>query len=311
MPRHALRAFLASLVAAHPDNAFHNLWHVVDVLHAVHLLCTQTTAAAGASPCLLASFPAEERLALYLAAVCHDVRHPGLSNAFVRASRHTLFLRHGAGSPLERHHSDCAVQLIADAGVLAGLSDAQRERVTELVGALILATDVERNAAHCDALRDAVSACGGSSDADIAKWAAAPDARRALLCSLLKVADVSNVCKPWRLAARWAGLLKVEHLLLAAREQEAGLPPTAFLSAPMADMCAGFITHIAGPMVRQLAAVLPWLNGAPVAYLEDNLARWTAAAAAADEAERPVPPERPVIGHTQLECLAARRVACA
>ncbi len=118
----------------------------------------------------------------------------------------------GTPSTLERHHAAVAASLLAlprCAGVLSGLADeATQQRVLSLIPALIAATDIEQNGAHVAAFRAAwgVESEGGD---DVAK-------RDALATMLLKAADVSNAAKPWRLARRWAGLLKAEHLLLGA-----------------------------------------------------------------------------------------------
>ena len=107
-------------------------------------------------------------------------------------------------------------------GVLSGLSPEQTERVLGLLSHLISATDIEHHGVHMAAFSthwvddDAPK----PPKADVCDDAAA---RAALLALLLKAADVSNAAKPWPLAARWAGLLKAEHLLLGAILQVAGL----------------------------------------------------------------------------------------
>ena len=287
----ALPAFLHEAVSCHRDNAFHNSWHVTDVLHAVSVLLATAPGA------LTTRLPPEDVLSLLLAALCHDLDHPGLSNGYCRASNHVLAAQHGTISVLEKHHASVAATLLhspAGIALLAPCPAAVRDRVLDLVPRLILATDIELNASYCAAFADAVAAedpsCGWVDD--LAK-------REAFLSMVLKVADISNVAKPWPLALRWAELLKVEHLLLAERERQAGLPPTAFLSAPMAGMCKGFILGLAGPMIRSLGAALPWVTKVAVPLMEANVEHWSSEAAGV------CPPERPTITGTPLECVAA------
>ena len=101
-------------------------------------------------------------------------------------------------------------------GVLGGLAPAQAERVVALVPLLIAATDIERHGMHMAAF--AAHWADGAAEVATAEDGTFADtsARDALLAMLLKSADVSNAAKPWPLAARWAGLLKAEHLLLGA-----------------------------------------------------------------------------------------------
>ena len=180
--------------------------------------------------------------------------------------------QYGPASTLERHHAAVASALLrspAARGVLGGLSTAQADRVTSLVATLIAATDIERHGAHMAAFAahwgDDVAEPAAAEEGSIADEAA----REALLTLLLKAADVSNAAKPWPLAARWAGLLKAEHLLLGAaprdcsvcllrladippacaaaeREVDAGLPLTPFLTLPIPQLCKARYLTVAG-----------------------------------------------------------------
>lgn len=57
-----------------PRVSYHNLYHAVDVMHATYM----------ALDCMGASglLEATEELALILAALCHDLDHPGLTNSY-------------------------------------------------------------------------------------------------------------------------------------------------------------------------------------------------------------------------------------
>lgn len=80
-------------------NPYHNWLHAVDVTHCVHqfLIMCKTRE----------FFSAAHRFALIMAAVCHDVGHPGLNNPFLVESRDPLALRYNDKSPLENMH--CAI----------------------------------------------------------------------------------------------------------------------------------------------------------------------------------------------------------
>ena len=147
-------------------------------------------------------------------------------------------------------------------GVLGGLAPQQTERVLALLSHLIGATDIEHHGVHMAAF----AAYWGEDAPTYSEEGRVRDnvaARDALLALLLKAADVSNAAKPWPLAARWAGLLKAEHLLLgtrlqivclfsspslictrrspsshaAEREVDAGLTVTPFLKLPIPQLC--------------------------------------------------------------------------
>ena len=173
-------------------------------------------------------------------------------------SPHAQVAQYGTSSTLERHHTALAVALLrAQRALLGGLSAAQAARVEALLPSLIAATDIERHGAHMAAF---AAHWGDGAEAAVAADGTFADAaaREALLVLLLKAADVSNAAKPWPLAARWAGLLKAEHLLLGAssaglcalgvplsrlappaaeREVDAGLTATPFLTLPIPQLC--------------------------------------------------------------------------
>lgn len=61
--------WISKVVAHYRDNPYHNLQHVVHVLHAVYLILMTTEAAR----CLTRT----DQLALLVAALCHDIDHDG------------------------------------------------------------------------------------------------------------------------------------------------------------------------------------------------------------------------------------------
>jgi len=225
---------------------------------------------------VLSSFPHAELLALYLAALLHDAGHPGLSNNFIRAvPSHPIKEQQGTASPLERHHAALAAELLERhrGALFSGVGGEEVHACLALVEACILATDVERNAAYLEQIKEAVPA-GADQAALAAALAGSARSREALACMVMKVADIGNLSKCWPLALRWSQLLKCEFLLLAQRELEAGLPQTPFLSSPVPESSKGFISFVGGPMTRALAAVLPWVASLPVAELEKNAEEW-------------------------------------
>eukprot|EP00741_Cyanophora_paradoxa_P004131 tig00000769_g4012.t1 len=63
--------------------------------------------------------PGQIQLACIVAALCHDLRHPGTTNAFQRESQSPVFLAYGAVSTLEKMHAVPAER--AAAGLLRAL----------------------------------------------------------------------------------------------------------------------------------------------------------------------------------------------
>ena len=71
-------------------------------------------------------------LALLVAAVGHDVDHPGLNNAFLCASNDTLAMRYNDLSVLENHHAATTFEILAEkrCNMLATITPEQRKEVS-------------------------------------------------------------------------------------------------------------------------------------------------------------------------------------
>ena len=53
-----------------------------------------------------------ERLSLMVAAIGHDIDHPGLNNAFLRKTQAPLAIRYNDRSVLENHHASVLFSLL-------------------------------------------------------------------------------------------------------------------------------------------------------------------------------------------------------
>eukprot|EP00600_Ochromonadales_sp_CCMP1393_P008492 CAMPEP_0174957670 /NCGR_PEP_ID=MMETSP0004_2-20121128/2203_1 /TAXON_ID=420556 /ORGANISM="Ochromonas sp., Strain CCMP1393" /LENGTH=497 /DNA_ID=CAMNT_0016205809 /DNA_START=65 /DNA_END=1558 /DNA_ORIENTATION=- len=127
-----------------PENLFHNFKHVWGVTHvSFHILLH------GGAEYLLPL----DILAVWISALCHDLGHPGNSNAFEEAiksdlSKNSLRLPTGAGI-LELHHATQTHRLLFTSGteydILKGLNSADKEHLLRQVGLIILGTDMAKH----------------------------------------------------------------------------------------------------------------------------------------------------------------------
>ncbi|KAG2497676.1 hypothetical protein HYH03_004414 [Edaphochlamys debaryana] len=132
---------LRALEAGYPDNPYHCATHAADVLRALHTLLRSTQLTEHyLDPLGL--------LAAYLAAIVHDLGHPGLTGDFLVATSAPLALRYNDRSPLEAHHASAAFSLMAerpDLDALAPLGREQRAALRKLVIDLVLGTDMKQH----------------------------------------------------------------------------------------------------------------------------------------------------------------------
>ena len=91
-----------------PTNPYHNAIHAADVVQTVHSLITTA-----------GKFTEKEEIfSILVAAVVHDVKHPGMNNSYQVNTLSTLALTHNDAAVLENEHSSHAFKIM-----LGGLPD--------------------------------------------------------------------------------------------------------------------------------------------------------------------------------------------
>ncbi|KAA0176661.1 hypothetical protein FNF27_01942 [Cafeteria roenbergensis] len=143
-----LQAFVAEVRSKYHANPFHNWLHAVAVMQASFLILVHTRAAG------MLSYV--DIFACLVAALCHDIDHPGTSNGFLIATEAKLALLHNDDAPLERHHSATAAALLQqkELDVFASLDAPSRKRVRKVMVGAILATDMSKHMGHIQSLAD-------------------------------------------------------------------------------------------------------------------------------------------------------------
>lgn len=233
--RAQLSRFLGAVGRLMRPNPYHNLHHAVDTA------CVALKFAKDLDVSHLDTF------ALVLAALCHDLDHPGRGNSFLVATNHRLALRYNDTSVLENWHACIMWTVLArpDMDVLQGLSREQRRHVRKLSITAILGTDLAR---HRDIQRDGLAA------------------------TLLHAADISNPAKPWPIAKAWSDRLVAEFRAQADDEERHGLRANV---PDQRTLSLAFIDNVVLPCYTALAAqhghVQPCLD-----QLHANRAQWSA-----------------------------------
>lgn len=201
--------FLSTVEGAyHSENPYHNCTHAADVLQALHCLLID-------NPYYESLTPAEV-LAALLAAITHDVDHPGVNQNFLINTSSYLYALHGDHSLLERHHIQAARGIIAESGLLSHLCQESRCEILDLVDSLILATDINRHKLYLSELDHKLK----MNAFDVSR---ASD-RQLFLEVTIKCADISNPCRPWRMCKVWCENIMEEFFRQGDLERSLNLP---------------------------------------------------------------------------------------
>lgn len=176
-----LHQFLSTVAHLYDSqNPYHNFHHAAEVFHFVYLLEIY-----GALEGKLLEI---ERLALLLAAIGHDVGHPGTNNAYQREFQTRFFQRFGSEATLEKYHAKLTIDAMKQAKLLSHLHEAEQVRIERLIFAYIIATDMEEHQKYFRLIQNSKDQ---SSFASL----------------VLKSADLGHFLRPKKVSEKWVRLL--------------------------------------------------------------------------------------------------------
>jgi 3',5'-cyclic-nucleotide phosphodiesterase len=184
-----------------PTNHYHNFRHAIDVLQATFQILVLSnllpplhaphppTQKPSSAPSHLppSYFSPIDLLAMCIAAIGHDAAHPGVTNAFLAASKSSLATLFNDRSVLENLHC-LTISRIIDDRWPALFSEDEGGRLRKLVLEMILSTDM---ALHFDFMArfEAIRQNGISTPVDDKQ-------QRLICCCIMKSADISNLVPP-------------------------------------------------------------------------------------------------------------------
>lgn len=129
-------AFLLALSGKYINNIYHNYKHGVDVCFTSYRLLYV--------PGLNTALSLLEVFSVLVGAIAHDVGHPGVNNAFLIKTTHSLALQHNDRSPLENMHCVTLYEILAKAecNVFHTLDRKQKNESRAIILTIILGTDM-------------------------------------------------------------------------------------------------------------------------------------------------------------------------
>ena len=269
---HAFSSDVASRMQA--SNPFHNWRHVFMVFHTAWLFLFHDRD-------LREKLEELDVLALLLSAICHDLGHPGTTNAFQINSGSQLALLYNDRSVLENHHASSTFGCLERCMLLEAMEARDYASLRKTVVTAILATDM---ASHTG-LHARVTArmqpadgvdgeleeqgCGFSLDS--------PEDRYLLVSYLLHCADLCCPLFPPQMSRRVSEALSREFEAQAAVERAAALPvsvPVADTIVGKAELEVGFINYVVRPLFDTLLLIAPVVGPHCLQLMDVNRAQW-------------------------------------
>ena len=305
-----LANFIIFIREKYRDVPYHSFFHAFDVLQTVYHFMYDGGQVGKRMTKL-------SQLVVLVTALCHDVDHMGLNNSFHLKSDSPLGILSsatGTQSVLEVHHCNITVEVLAqsECEIFASLPREEEAAAYRLLIDSILGTDMAKHAEFVQQLKQlkgssSTASCGSSSstfveellrsgaadgggDSNVASTTSIEDQLvreqerdRLIAMTLIKIADISNVAKPFEISKRWGQAVIEEFSKQGDAEKVTGLDVQPLFDREknrnLAKTQIGFIKFVAEPFFSLVVAnLLPELQYC-VDNIHTNSAEWSAKAA--------------------------------
>lgn len=228
-----------------------------------------------------------EEFALLVAAVGHDLGHPGVNNVFLVETGDKVALQYNDKSPLENMHCAKLYNLLgnAETALFASLEQSTQTEVRKVVISAILNTDMALHTGMQKSLQMTYQMNqevfrpkpeGAGLTPEELQIISQADNKQMVIDMSLHAADVANPCKVWDVTKEWALVCLEEFFAQGDREKELGIPVQFLndrekLNKPNSQI--GFIEFMIVPFLVAQLRVFPGLK--PLGEnLVKNIANW-------------------------------------
>ena len=264
-----LSNFLKEVKKNYHDNPYHNFHHVIDVTHDVYRILRLTEDRLDLTQ--------YERMSLMVAAISHDMDHPGVNNAYLVHTLDPLAIKYNDSGVLENTHVACLYSMVTskpNSNIFANIKDDKiwRDMRKNIIGC-ILHTDMAHHfkmVSQMDVFFELHSAVIEKKDGNPFET---PEDRQFLMNCILHSADISNAVKPFGIYTKWADCVLEEFFSQGDKEAAKGLPKSPMMDRDTTSRAmsqVNFIEFIVGPLYLNLVKILPELSELAITLLNNR-----------------------------------------
>ncbi|KAL5004048.1 hypothetical protein ScPMuIL_017504, partial [Solemya velum] len=216
----------------HSSNSYHNSTHAADVLHASAYFLERERCKT--------VFDKLDEVTCLLAAIVHDLDHPGRTNPFLVNSCNDLALLYNDLAVLESHHVALAFRLTTRDSSLNIFQNLERDDfryIRQSIIDMVLATEMMKHFEHLNKFVNSInrsamkqeeassmSGNGSPDSAAVITQLSTPENKLLIKRMLIKCADVSNPTRPLDMCKEWAKRIANEYCSQTDEERERNLP---------------------------------------------------------------------------------------
>ncbi|VDN03482.1 unnamed protein product [Thelazia callipaeda] len=222
---------------------YHNWTHGWSVAQAMFALLRATSI-----------FTLEESLALYVAALCHDLDHRGKNNAYMKSMSTPLAAIYST-SVMEHHHFNQTVIILQQNGhnIFKSFSSDEYKKILGTIKHLILATDLAVFLSNKLKMEEIISYGTFNWDDN--------DHRLLIEAILMTGCDLIAAAKPWPVQTETVKIIFEEFYEQGDAERRNGQKPIAMMDRrkanEMPQMQVSFMQDICTPCYELIASIIP------------------------------------------------------
>eukprot|EP00536_Pseudo-nitzschia_multiseries_P003694 jgi/Psemu1/302109/fgenesh1_kg.58_\ len=225
-----------------------------------------------------------ETFSMLIAAVIHDVGHPGLGNPFLINSKSDLALIYNDVSVLENMHLSTMFRLIVGKNrdrqidIFENFGQEEVELARKLIIKAVLTTDMTKHFAKLNTIKGIMLAKKEGENAT--HYSDLPMDlcfMSEILSFALHAADISNPTRVTPIAIKWTDRFLKENFRQGDMEEKMGLPFTPLCdrnSTNRAKSQISFIKFIILPTYKLLGQLIPRVSTEILPIVDSNLKYW-------------------------------------
>lgn len=255
-----LTAFLVTIEDMYRNVPYHNAYHACEVLQYVHILMT----AGGVKERL--ALDDQTILACYIAALCHDVGHKGVTNDFLIKTSDDIAVTYNDTSPWENFHASQSIKVLRRPDCnFVETSLVDNTKFKNLVCRMILATDIHQHFELLSIFRGEKTI--GKDDNHILTS----------LQLMLKCGDICHLCRSGKMHKVWVSRLEEEFLRQGDVERLREMPISMMMNRQeplrLSDTQIGFFEIVALPLFKSFVEEFP-LAQPMLELAQENMLMW-------------------------------------
>ena len=199
---------------------------------------------------------------LILSCLCHDYKHPGLNNNFLKETKNELAIRYNDVSILENMHISESFKLInhsEDCNIFSGVETNIYKQIRKEMISCVLSTDMIYHSKQIDIMKKYIKDHQNNENKS--------NDNQNFMDIFIHSADISNPTKPFPIYLKWAKLIVEEFCQQGDKEKSLGMQCTCDRKTLVLNLYqVSFIDNVIEPFVSWFVIIFPELK-----FLHDNI----------------------------------------